>query len=180
MGVKQEIEVKLPVRDLDRVRDRLRAAGARDEGGSDEENIVFDREGALRSRGELLRLRRDRRVRLTWKGPAVARAGVKSREEAEIEVGDFDGCRAILERLGYRPAVTYAKHRETWEMDGVEVALDRLAFGDFVEIEGDEDRIDAVAGQLGLDLAAALQDNYVRLQAAHQAGTLRIDRYADA
>ncbi|HEX2173510.1 MAG TPA: class IV adenylate cyclase [Dehalococcoidia bacterium] len=178
--MKNEIEVKLPIRDPERLRERLRAAGATCEGSADEDNIVFDRGGELHARNELLRLRRDRRVWLTWKGPASDESCFKSRLEAQITVGDFDGCREILERLGYRPAVSYAKHREVWEIDGVEECLDRLAFGDFVEIEGAADRIQSVAAKLGLDLTPAIPRNYVQLQSDYQAGGLSFDRYADA
>ena len=178
--MKEEIEVKVPIRDPDRVRARLREIGAVCEGASGEENIVFDRDGELAARGELLRLRRDRRAWLTWKGPATTANGLKSRAEAQTVVEDFAACRTILEQLGFRPAVTYAKRREVWEVDGVEVSLDRLDFGDFVEIEGEADRIALVAGKLALDLGAALESNYVELQAAHQAGRLTLERFADA
>lgn len=178
--MKQEVEVKVPIRRPDRLRERLREIGATFEGEADEENIVFDRDGELVGRGEVLRLRQDRRAWLTWKGPARLAEGIKSRTEAQTVVEDFVACQEILEGLGYRPAVTYAKHRETWAIDGQELSIDRLEFGDFVEIEGEADRIQAVAKKLGLDLSAALQNNYVELQTAYRAGRLTLDRFADA
>ena len=178
--MKQETEVKLPIRHPDALRERLRRAGAVYDGASDEENLVYDRDGELAGRDELLRLRRDRRAWLTWKGPAALEGGIKSRAEAQTAVEDFAACREILERLGYRPWVTYAKHREVWEVDGVELSIDHLEFGDFVEIEGEADRIEAVARWLDLDLGAAVKANYVELQAAHRAGELALERFADA
>ena len=178
--MKEEIEVKLPISDPDRLRARLREIGAVCEGASGEENIVFDRNGELAARGEVLRLRQDRRAWLTWKGPATSANGLKSRAEAQTVVEDFAACRMVLEQIGFRPAVSYAKQREVWLCDGVEVSLDQLDFGDFVEIEGAADRIALVAQKLALDLGAALESNYVELQAAYRAGELTLERFADA
>lgn len=178
--MKEETEVKLPVRSLDRVRDELRRAGAHPVGAADESNIVWDRDGELAARGELLRLRADQHATLTWKGPAGSENGIKSREEIETRVADFEACRTILNRLGYQAVVTYAKYRETWELGGTEIALDRLHFGDFVEIEGLVDAIVHVAAVLRLDLRAAVEQNYVELQADAERGTLRLEAFADA
>lgn len=178
--MKQEVEVKLPIRDPARIRETLHAIGAHFDGEADEANTLFDRDGELAARGEVLRLRQDRRVWITWKGPATNERGVKSRAEAQTTLADFDAGRVILERLGFRPVISYAKHREMWDIDGVEVTIDRLAFGDFVEIEGEAAAIERVVARLGLDLGAAVDQNYVELQHAYQTGGPLPERFADA
>jgi adenylate cyclase class 2 len=38
--------------------------------------------------------------------------------------------------LGLQPRLIYEKHRDTWKLRSVEVVLDELPFGMFMEIEG--------------------------------------------
>ena len=59
-GARQEIEVKIPVRELSAVRERLRAAGASLHAGVHEEsNVLFDDpERRLSGSGRTIRLRR--------------------------------------------------------------------------------------------------------------------------
>ena len=42
----------------------------------------------------------------------------------------------IIEKLGYRLSVVYEKHRKAWHLGDVEVVLDELPFGYYMEIEG--------------------------------------------
>lgn len=160
-----ETEIKIEVDDLGPVRERLRALGASDEGAADERNRYFDRGDALRERQESLRLRQDRRVRLTWKGPSRVDAGVQSRPEIEVEVSSFDAMAQVLERLGYALVEELLKRRETWRLDGVEVTLDTLDFGLFVELEGEPSETRAVARRLGLDPTRGLARSYRVLRA---------------
>jgi len=60
--------------------------------------------------------------------------------------------RSILERLGFVPVLIYEKRRETWLTNGVEIVLDELPFGLFMEIEGDEAGIDEVERRLEMHL----------------------------
>jgi adenylate cyclase class 2 len=85
----------------------------------------------------VVRLRQDTRVRLTYKEGGELVGGAHSRFEAEVEVSDFETMQTILAKLGYTPAWVYEKHRTTYTFDGVEVVLDEMPYGNFVEIEGD-------------------------------------------
>lgn len=162
-----EVEVKFFVSSLDAVRHRLEAGGAEMAAPRVfERNIRFDTpDDALLRRHELLRLRQDTRARLTFKGPTAADAGseAKVREEIELEVADLDRMAAILARLGYSPVQTYEKYRETWHWRDVEVVLDELPFGDFIELEGAESAIKAAAAALGLDWSRRILTNYLEL-----------------
>lgn len=159
-----ETEVKIEMADLDAIRDRLRAHGARHLSTVDEDNRYFDRNGELEALDQSLRLRKDERARLTWKGPSTFRDGIVVRPEVEVTVSSFDDLAEILGRLGFRPTERLAKHRETWTLDGVEIALDSLSFGHFVELEGDHRSIDRVARELGLDVHQGMGVSYRRLQ----------------
>ena len=56
-----------------------------------------------------------------------------------------------LTTVGFIPAFSYGKVREKWRFMDCTVCLDRLPFGDFVEIEGGEATVPACAEALDLD-----------------------------
>ncbi len=167
-GDNQEVEVKFLVADLDAVRRRLAAAGAT--AGAPrvhERNVRFDTaDEALLARESLLRLRQDTRVRLTYKGLSAqdAASEAKVREEIELTVEEFDRMALILARLGFGAVQTYEKYRETFHWGDVEVVLDEMPFGNFVELEGATDAdLKAAAAALGLDWSRRLLTNYLEL-----------------
>lgn len=159
-----ETEVKIEVPDLEPIRQRLQAIGATYLDTVDEENLYLDRAGELDSRDETLRLRHDNRSRLTWKGATRFQGGLVQRPEIEVGVSSFADTLAIFERLGFSVADRLTKRRETWRADAVQVSLDSLWFGSFVELEGPPEAIAAVARQLELDLARGLASSYRALQ----------------
>ncbi len=166
MSVTTESEIKIPVRDLDAVRDRLRAKRAHlVQPAQREVNRLFDtHDGRLASSGQVLRLRAvGTRHIVTFKGAASYRGVIKERDEFEVEVSDGESAAAIFERLGLRLAVRYDKDRETWLINGVTVALDHTPMGDYVEIEGAVRELHGVARMLALDPLAAVPGSYVDL-----------------
>ncbi len=96
-----------------------------------------------------MRVRADgNRAFLTFKGRVVAGA-VKAREEIETEAANADALLAICAALGFTPGFRYEKYREEFTLPGAVIAVDDTPIGTFVEIEGEEAVIHAVAGRLG-------------------------------
>ena len=128
-------------------------------------NLRFDTPGGDLGRTlRVLRLRQDKIVRLTYKGPASGLGGARLRQEIEFEVSDFAAARAFLEGLGYRVVMTYEKYRTAYDLDGAEVSLDQLPYGTFVEVEGpDPETIQTVTRKLGLDWEATIPASYTVL-----------------
>ena len=148
------------------VRRALKILGARRVDAVHEANLIFDNDAELlRRAGLLMRVRvLDRgSARLTFKGPKVSHAGVKTRDEYETTVVDTVNLHRLLMRLGLRPLVIYGKDRETWEHGRVEIALDSLVFGSFCELEGPEDEIRKLARALRLRPDALEQQGYPNL-----------------
>ncbi|MGH2538197.1 MAG: class IV adenylate cyclase [Candidatus Promineifilaceae bacterium] len=164
-----EVEVKFYAADLPAVRGRLVAAGASlIRPRVFERNVRYDNAwSGLARRGRLLRLRQDTAASLTFKAlPDGAPASeARVRQELEVGVGDFGVMEAILERLGFQPSQCYEKYREAWQLGPVEVVLDELPFGDFVELEGPEERLRAAAEALDLDWGRRILENYLGLMA---------------
>ena len=164
-----EVEAKFQIDDLSAVRTQLLASGAKlKKPRVFEKNTVYDdSQQSLKKSLRLIRLRQDEKIKLTFKGPPPADveavSEVKVREEIELEISDFDKMEQIIGRLGYQPAVVYEKYRETFDLDGVEVVLDELPYGNFVELEGAETAIKTVSGELGINWDKRMNTNYLGL-----------------
>jgi adenylate cyclase class 2 len=180
----RETEAKFYVHDLDRIKGRLEAAGAElIQERVLESNIRFDLPGApLRARGRVLRLRRDRQARLTYKSASKREQGVLSRQEIEFIVEDFEKAKQLLEALGYQKLIYYEKYRATYALPKpsgtlatnhstigeredfggpIHIMLDELPYGKFVEIEGETiEAIHAAAAHLHLRRERAIVASY--------------------
>lgn len=161
----QETEVKFLVTRLRGLQERLVALNAAlVEPRTHELNLRFDNsQGSLTSTGQVLRLRRDSRIRLTYKDAGQVQAGAMQRREVEIEVGDFQSARDLLVSLGYEVVFVYEKYRSTYALERAQVMLDELPYGDFAEIEGETDAIRQAVGQLGLIWNRAVMRSYYSL-----------------
>ena len=127
-------------------------------------NLRFDKPGGdLRRLGQVLRLRRDRLVRLTYKGIGRASDGAISRLELEISVNEFDEARGLLEALGYIVVFIYEKYRTTYKLNDVELMLDEMPYGNFIEIEGRAAALKPTAEKLKLNWEAAIPRSYSAL-----------------
>jgi adenylate cyclase class 2 len=161
-----ETEIKFYILDAERMRLRLAACGAETvQERQHEINLRFDTaDGALARERRVLRLRRDAGVRMTYKGPSQPGTEVTVRQEIEFSVGDFEAARRFLEALGYHISVMYEKHRATYRLDGLEVTLDELPYGCFIEIEGpDAASLHKAAGRLEVDWSARVVESYLAL-----------------
>jgi adenylate cyclase class 2 len=161
-----EIEVKFQVLDQDAFLKRLGDLGAVcTQERILEINLRFDTsDGRLRAAHQVLRLRKDNRVRMTYKGPAEESQTVAVRPEIEFTVSDFESARKFLEALGYVISVVYEKYRTSFEVEGAEISLDEMPFGFFCEIEGrDASQIEYMASQLGLEWGKRITDSYLLL-----------------
>ncbi len=160
-----ETEVKLYVPHLELMQVRLERLGATLIAPRVfERNVRFENaERTLTVHGIVVRLRQDSRVRLTYKEAGTARDGIVSRTEIEVEVSDFAAMKALLGKLGYAPYMGYEKYRTTYEVDGTEVVLDEMPYGNFMEIEGGAEKIEQVIKRLELDTAHRYAESYSAL-----------------
>ena len=117
---------------------------------------------------EALRLRKDSKGRITYKGPKLDQH-TKTREEIELDIDDLDKMAQILVRLGFRLVAKVSKRRKEYLLDGVTVSLDSIDdLGDFVELEVQGD--DAEQGRKmiertrdGLGLVGSERRSYLEL-----------------
>ncbi len=158
----QETEAKFYVRRPEELQRRVESLGAKlVDARVRELNLRFDdKSGTLGKAGSVLRLRQDKRARLTYKDSERTPAGRLSRREVEVTVSDFGETRELLEALGYQVMFIYEKYRSTYELGKLEIVLDELPYGHFIELEGEEDQIRPTAERLGLKWKALIRESY--------------------
>jgi adenylate cyclase class 2 len=173
-----EVEVKVPA-DLDAVSERLRELDATREETVEQTDTYYDAPHRdFAATDEAFRVRRvassggeDAESHITYKGPLVD-ADSKTREEYETAVADADVADDIVRSLGFEPAATVRKRRETYRLDGYTVTLDAVDdVGQFVEVETEvESGVDearegafAVLERLGLDPDDQVRTSYLGL-----------------
>ncbi len=180
MNNNQETEVKFFVRNLKPIELRLRELKAQlIQPRVHEINYRFDfPNNELRANQKVLRLRKDKLAKLTFKGASVeGESGVMSREEIEFVVEDFDKAKKLLEALGFTPVVFYEKFRTTYELNETHIMLDELPYGEFIEIEsGNISAIKNVSDLLGLNWDAMVKAGYHALF-DRAAGKYNLDRW---
>lgn len=152
-----------------------------------ETNLRFDTPTlALRNSYQVLRLRQDAKIRVTYKGPGMLQDGVRARQEIEFGVDNFEAAKATFEALGYEVSFVYEKYRATYHFKEVEIVFDETPLGTFTEIEGPTpEAIQGTALALGLNWEARINDSYVYLfeKAQHALGLsfrdLTFDNFRD-
>ncbi|HSN94436.1 MAG TPA: class IV adenylate cyclase [Anaerolineaceae bacterium] len=162
----EEIEAKFYVTNLPGLRAKLMNLSASvKQKRVYEQNLRFDTPSmTLSTEKKVLRLRQDEKIRLTFKGPGYLQDAVLVRPEFEVEVSDFEQTRQILEGLGYQVYSLYEKYRETLCLDGVDVMLDEMPYGNFVELEGPSTQsVKALARKMGLDFDKRIVLSYMVL-----------------
>lgn len=101
-----------------------------------EENTIYTG-GILTEKRAILRVRKTQsKTILTFKQRIQNEFDVKQQTEHETEVKNAEELTKIIENLGFEKNLVYEKRRKTWRFRQVEIVLDELPFGEFMEIEG--------------------------------------------
>jgi adenylate cyclase class 2 len=163
MSIETERKYRLSEKRLEEIISMLNKLGATFEKEVFEVNYQH-RGGEMDERGATLRLRKigDFTV-LTYKEKVKSDEGTKQKIEYETNVSDVEAMEQIIERLGYRLTAVYEKRRKYWKLNDVEVVVDELPFGHFMEIEGTIESIDKAEKKLGLKEAEREPRGYPRL-----------------
>jgi adenylate cyclase class 2 len=163
MPVEIEKKYRLTKKQRQTIERRLREIGATAHDVVFEENTIY-RGGKLDLGGCVLRLRRVAgRAILTFKQRFPTNSSIKHQREEETEVADANAVDAILQALGFQPALVYEKRRRPWKTGKGEVVIDELPFGLFMEIEASEKEIARVEKMIGAEDLPAVMETYPAL-----------------
>jgi predicted adenylyl cyclase CyaB len=167
MPIEIEKKYRLTKKQREELLRRLREIGAKGKAEEFEENTLYAGEGIVFGQS-VLRLRRvGKRAILTYKECFPTTSSIKHQQEDETEVSDADATDAILQALGYKPALVYEKRRSIWCLDDAEVDVDELPFGLFMEIEANPDEIVRVEKLLSMKSLQAEMETYPALSLKH-------------
>jgi adenylate cyclase, class 2 len=169
-GTSLEREIKLRFASAEEARAAVLAAGCTPLLGRrlQGDALLDTDDEQLRRRRCVLRVRMENgKSRVTFKGP-VQPSVMKLREEHETLVGDGEVLLTIFEELGLHVWFRYEKYREEFSHEDVIVAIDETPVGVFVEVEGGEQGIEAMAGALGRSCADYIIDSYRSLFLQHR------------
>lgn len=128
-----------------------------------EENTLYGGEVLAQHRA-ILRVRKigDRAI-LTYKRRIQSNFDVKQSIEHETEVESAEVLENILSCLGFEKTLVYEKRRRTWKLRDVEVVLDELPFGLYMEIEGSMAGIGEAEMYLGAEDFEVVHETYPNL-----------------
>lgn len=165
--IETEKKFRLNKRQREAVLRRLPEIGATLKSEEFEENTLY-MGGTLSSGSSVLRLRRvGGRATLTFKKRIPSSTAIKHQREDETGVADPEAMEAILDALGFTPALVYEKRRQTWVLGNTEIVIDVLPFGLFMEIEGRVSAIKTVERKLALKGLRTEHATYPQLAEKH-------------
>ena len=136
MAIETEKKYRLTKHQYERVESDLKEFEARYLGKDFEENIIYGGD-VLFSLKAILRIRKiGEKTTFTFKKRIPSNSDIKEQIEHETQVENADEMGEIIEHLGFEKRLIYEKHRRTWHFREVEIVLDKLPFGLFMEVEG--------------------------------------------
>ena len=163
MAIETEKKYKIDPARRKEIVSELKEAGAEFEREDFETNTIYGG-GTLDENMAVLRIRTtENAALLTYKKRIENRFDVKQQIEVETKCDDPDALAEIITNLGFSPRVVYEKRRQIWRFRSVEIVLDELPFGQFMEIEGSITSIKEAEMILGFEDLEVEHETYPRM-----------------
>ena len=145
-----EKELKLKIKDLSGLIEYLKKHGAVVLNKSKEKTVRLDTSNKdLEKRGVFLRVRAGSKNTITLKEKIGDDKNIRTRKETEFEIQDIEAMAYILGKLGFDYSRTMEKYRINLKYKNAKLSIDEMPFGFYLEIEGEENRIEAITKELG-------------------------------
>lgn len=169
MPDKDEIEIKFPVADPEQARAALMDMGAQPISRRSENNLRMDgTDRRLRDNGVMLRVRQTDTdgalahiLTIKMDTESDTSHGMRVRREIEFKIDDqLETILTVLEILGYVPYWRYEKRREIYRLDALEIVLDEMPYGWFLEMEGEAADIEACMQKMHLTREQGIMLSY--------------------
>lgn len=138
-----EVEIKLKIRDRDKLMEDLRAIDFKQGDLVSESDIYYtSQHHDFEKMDEALRIRSIRNLStgetssvITFKGAKTDNCSM-TRKELETEVGDSEIAREILESIGFTPVPAVEKERQNFYKQKITACVDRVKnLGEYLELE---------------------------------------------
>jgi adenylate cyclase class 2 len=163
MAIEIEKKYRIDAARRDEIVAELNEAGAEFEREDFEINSIYGG-GKLDENNAVLRIRTtESGAFLTYKKRIENQFDVKRQIEIETKCDDPAALAEIIKNLGFVPRLVYEKRRQTWRFRSVEILLDELPFGIFMEIEGSITSIKEAEMILGFENLEVEHETYPRI-----------------
>lgn len=158
-------EIKFKVENVNSFINLLREKSIVLIGGYKEKTIRYDnKDSSLEREGKFIRVRSGIKNVISIKEKLNNNNdndNFLKRNDIEVEVSDIKKIQYILEQIGLHETFTMEKYRLKWKYnDEVELNLDELPFGVFLEIHGNEKNAIAASKELGFNMKNAKKGTY--------------------
>lgn len=163
MAIETEKKYRLTKEQFDEVTSALKELNGEFIKEEFEINLLYGG-GILEEEKALLRVRKiDDKTILTYKKQLHNDFGIKQHTEYETEVSDGEAIVEIINALGFQLGMVYEKRRQTWHLQDIEICLDKLPFGLFMEVEGKISEIGLIEMLLELEDLEVEPNTYPKL-----------------
>ncbi len=163
MAIEIEKKYLLTQEQRERISTDLKELDAEFIGEDFEENTLYDG-GILTEQYAALRVRKiEGNTILTYKRRVQNDTNIKHQIEHETKVENAEETENIIESLGFKKSLVYEKRRRTWKFRNVEIVLDELPFGLYMEIEGSQNAIAEAEMILGAEDFVTEHETYPHL-----------------
>ncbi len=164
-----EIEIKFKIEKADNIRVKLLDIGGVLKKSYKQTTYGFFSEDSI-EKGIFPRIRDEHgKTVFTVKVKTRNKTKYFERKEYSVEISSAEDGISIVKSMGYNQVRIFKKTREEWEFKNVEVFLDKLYFGTYIEIEGSKDNIEEMVKKLGfknkkriIKAYLGLEDDYLK------------------
>ena len=133
--MKKEIEIKLKIEKEDQIKKKLLKLGGIPKKPYEQKTYGFFSENSIK-KGIFPRIRREQgAVVLTIKVKRRKKTNYFERKEYSVKLDNIKEGISVLKALGFTRIREFTKERQEWKFSKVKIALDKLYFGTFLEIE---------------------------------------------
>jgi len=162
--MQKEIEVKFKINSKDKITEKLTKFGGKLRKTYPQTTYGFFSKDSM-EKGIFPRIRVESGQHvLTVKVRPKTKTKYFERKEYSIVIDNEKEGIKILELLGFDKIRKFSKKRQEWEFPNVEICLDKLYFGTFLEIEGEKKQIEIMIKNLGFEKRERITKAYLALE----------------
>ncbi|MCK9446933.1 class IV adenylate cyclase [bacterium] len=162
--MKKEIEVKFKIDNIDNIKKQIIDFGAHFGDSYKQTTYGFFSDNSV-EKGIFPRIRdEDNDIVLTVKVRPKEQTNYFERDEYSMKIPNLKEGEEILKALGFNNIKIFEKLRQECEFLNTKISLDKLYFGDFIEIEGEKNDIESVINKLNLSSEERIIRSYLRLE----------------
>lgn len=162
--MEKEIEVKFKIDKTDNIKNKLANLGAYFEEPYKQTTHGFFSNDSIK-KGIFPRIRDEKDdIILTVKVKPKEESNYFERMEYSMKIQNARDGEDVLRALGFNEVRVFEKVRQECGFSNTKIALDKLYFGDFIEIEGEKEDIENVINKLGLENKERISKAYLALE----------------